>query len=156
MDLLGSIFAYLGSVVALIAAFAISYDVVIYAPLHSSGPPHTLTIAARPHPVRAASGVVHVARTRVAMAGRDDAEKTPDHGSSPLQDRAVTRRPELVRRQHKHSPIRQARMPERSYRHLSRGEAPLRIIPPQSWSRWAGAPSNDEQRFPVSTPTRMF
>ena len=49
MDLLASIFAYCGAVAALIVAIAMSYDALVYAPLHHRiGPSQTLVVAAKP------------------------------------------------------------------------------------------------------------
>jgi Tfp pilus assembly protein FimV len=48
MDLLTSIFAYLGTVTAIIVAVVMSYDAFIYTPLHSRNPQHNLMVEAKP------------------------------------------------------------------------------------------------------------
>jgi hypothetical protein len=68
MGLLVSIFAYLGTVTAVIVTVVMSYDVFIYTPLHSINPQHTLTVAAKPSAVKPASS---------ASAGKIAARNVP-------------------------------------------------------------------------------
>ena len=54
MDLLASIFAYLGTVTAIVVTVVMSYDVFVYTPLQSINPQQTLTEAAKPSAAKAA------------------------------------------------------------------------------------------------------
>lgn len=67
MDILASILAYFGTVAAIFLALAMSYNAVVYAPLHSITAQHALAVVAKPIPAKAAA-------KRPADAQRDTAE----------------------------------------------------------------------------------
>lgn len=80
MDLLAPILAYLGTVTALIAAVAMSYDAFVYSPTHSGGPPVSVALAAVPHGVKPAARIAAKTTRTGAQASRPllDAASRPN------------------------------------------------------------------------------
>jgi hypothetical protein len=118
MDLLGSIFAYLGSVTAIIAAFAFSYDVLIYAPLNSTGPHQPMAMivkpsGAKPRVMTAASRARTIVPSKAppAAVSREEAAKTARQIEAEVQRREAYRR-ELARRRRTRWLVQQARARE--------------------------------------------
>src|SRR5579862_7638038 len=55
MDLLAPILAYFGTVAAIVLAVAMSYNVLVYKPLHTTGPQGAITVAAKPNAAKPSS-----------------------------------------------------------------------------------------------------
>lgn len=89
MDVLASIFAYFGTLAAIIVGFAMSYDVLIYAPTHSAAPPHASMVAIQPNTAKAAEKPAATAR-RQSAAARSFARSGPE-AKSVAEERAAAR-----------------------------------------------------------------
>jgi hypothetical protein len=119
MDLLVSILAYLGTVTTIVVAVVMSYDAFIYTPLHSINPQHTLTVAAKPSPAKAASSASagkiappHVAAAslpRSASSRSALAAKAAPQSNFAAERRAASARKEAVRQQYMRRLARQGR-----------------------------------------------
>jgi hypothetical protein len=115
MDLLGPILAYLGSVTAIIAAFAISYEVLIYAQPSSPGSDHAVAMvvkpsSAKPRVATATSRAGKSARSNAALpvVSREAGAKAARQIDAVAQRRAAYHR-ELARQQRMRWLDRQAR-----------------------------------------------
>jgi hypothetical protein len=96
MDLLAPILTYFGSVVAIVLAFAMSYDAFVYAPLHSTVARHVVMVAkaAAPGPAATADAkVVRVRSTSVTISSHHAASARTDLASdaAPAKRRASLR-----------------------------------------------------------------
>lgn len=117
MDLLGSILAYFGTLTALIVAVLMAYDAFIYTPLDSVNPQHTLTVAAKPSSVKAASAAkaskIATPGARVAaVSHRAVAAKAAAQTEAAAERRAAHLRKEAARQKHMRWLAQQARTRE--------------------------------------------
>lgn len=107
MDLLVPIFAYLSTVTAIMVAVVMSYDVLVYAPLYSSGPPGTIAVAATPHDAKPAAKAA--AKTVAAGSGTS----RPLHAAA--RRRMVRRTGRMARKPYPGSALRETREWPRAY-----------------------------------------
>lgn len=146
MDLLGPIFAYLGSVTAIVLAFVASYDAIIYGPLHAAEPSPQSAIAFQ---AKAASPTVRVAQTSGNNKHSDAAVKAPFRES--MRDQTVHRRRELAREARLQWPKRKPNAAEwanrASFAHAARSDSPAIM---------SGMRSNGDRRVSSAALTRIF
>ncbi len=114
MDLLAAIFAYLGTVTAIVVTVVMSYDAFIYTPIHSINPQHTLTIAPKPRAAVAAlsasAGKIARPNLRAASSSRAAAAaKAAPQVDTAAERRAANLRREAARQRHMRRLVRQAR-----------------------------------------------
>jgi hypothetical protein len=119
MDVLVPIFAYFGSVVAIVLALAMSYDAFIYAPLHPTAARHVVMVAkaAVPGPATADATVARVRSPSATISSHHGAFARTDLASdtAPATRRASLLRGTVARQQHLRRPPSQLRAKEWAY-----------------------------------------
>lgn len=120
MDLLAPIFAYFGTVTAMIVAVVMSYDAFVYTPLHPPIPQHAVNLAAKPIAAKAAAKpAAKIARLSRVVADpvRGDAvgSATARQAHAAAKRRAARGRNAIARQQQMRWLSRQARVREWAY-----------------------------------------
>jgi hypothetical protein len=119
MDLLTPIVAYLGTVAAIIAAVAMSYDAFVYRPLSSMGPPDTFAVASMPPRAKPAAAA-QTARLHAPISSRPLLAAAAPRAAR--KRRMIHRSRKVAREQHRHWPLRESRMRSRAHPLPSRFE----------------------------------